>query len=259
MELAGAGVRNLHRRQTVPSLWPVTRSDTKKHSAFIRRLFGSIATRYDLLNRLISFGQDQAWRRYAVAQCRLSPGGRLLDVATGTGDMALQALRHYPQVSVVGIDLTPGMLQRAREKAAAAAGRRPFVLLRGDALELPFADDRFDAVVSGFMMRNVADVAGALAEQRRVVRPGGRVVCLEITPPQRWPIRWFFWLYFYGLVPLLGGLLSGRPAAYAYLPRSVARFFTADELQAVMEAAGLQGVRYRLLALGTVAVHVGVK
>ncbi|MDH7487588.1 MAG: ubiquinone/menaquinone biosynthesis methyltransferase [Anaerolineae bacterium] len=236
----------------------MTRSDTQKHSAFIRRLFGSIATRYDLLNRLISFGQDQAWRRYAVAQCRLSPRGRLLDVATGTGDMALQALRHYPRATVVGIDLTPDMLQRAQEKAT-AAGREPFALLRGDALELPFADGCFDAVVSGFMMRNVADVAGALAEQRRVVRPGGRVVCLEITPPQRWPLRWFFWLYFYGLVPLLGGLLSGRPAAYAYLPRSVARFFTADELQAVMEAAGLQEVSYRLLALGSVAVHVGVK
>ncbi|MBC8447169.1 MAG: ubiquinone/menaquinone biosynthesis methyltransferase [Chloroflexi bacterium] len=236
----------------------MTRSDTKKHTAFIRRLFGSIATRYDLLNRLISFGQDQAWRRYAAAQWQLPRGGWLLDVATGTGDMTLQARRRYPEATFIGIDLTPGMLRQAREKSLAAIGE-PLRLLRGDALDLPFPDDRFDAAISGFMMRNVADVARAVAEQRRVVRPGGQVVCLEITRPQVWPVRWFFWLYFYGLVPLLGGLLSGQPGAYAYLPRSVARFLTADELQAVMEAVGLQEVRYHLLALGTVAVHVGVK
>lgn len=172
--------------------------------------------------------------------------------------MALQARRQYPGAKVVGIDLTPGMLRRAREKSLAAAGE-PLCLVGGDALGLPFPDECFDAVISGFMMRNVADVAGALAEQRRVVRPDGRVVCLEIIRPRARPVSWLFWLYFYGLVPPLGSLLSGQPAAYTYLPRSVARFLTADELQATMGAVGLRQVRYRLLMLGTVAVHVGMK
>jgi len=149
------------------------------------------------------------------------------------------------------------MVQRARKKSTGMA-EAPFYL-GGDALRLPFPDDCFDAVISSFMMRNVGDVAGALAEQRRVVRPGGRVVCLEIIRPQRQLASWLFWLHFYGLVPLLGSLLSGRPAAYMYLPRSVARFLTADGLQAVMETIGLREVRYHLLMLGTVAVHVGVK
>jgi len=236
----------------------MTRSERQRQTATIRRIFASIATRYDLLNRLLSLGQDQAWRRYAVLQCRLPRNGRLLDVATGTGDMALQALRQVPGTTVIGIDLTPGMLQRAREKSVDTLDE-PLPLLRGDALDLPFSDDHFDAAISGFMMRNVGDVAAAFAEQRRVVRPGGRVICLEITRPQVWPASWFFWAYFYGLVPLLGSLLSGRPAAYTYLPRSVARFLTADELQATMQTVGLREVRYRLLMLNTVAVHVGVK
>lgn len=224
----------------------------------MRRLFASIAHSYDRLNRLMSLGRDQAWRRYAVAQCRLPHGGWLLDVATGTGDIALQARRQYPQATVVSLDLTPEMLRRARGKAAGAAGR-PLCFLIGDALSLPFPDDRFDAVVSGFLMRNVADVTRVLGEQRRVVRPGGRVVCLEIIRPRARLVRCLFWLYFHTLAPLLGGLFSGQPLAYMYLPRSVDRFLTADELRATMEAVGLRQVTYRLLMLGTVAVHVGVK
>ena len=233
------------------------RSEIKEQAAYVRRLFASIAAHYDRLNPLMSLGRDQAWRRYAVMQCQIPRGGRLLDVATGTGDIALHALRHYPKATVVGLDLTPAMLRRAQGKSVAAG--EPLCLLDGDALSLPFAADVFDAAISSFLMRNVADVTRALAEQRRVVRPSGRVVCLEIIRPQVWPISWLFWLYFYGLVSPLGSLLSGQPAAYAYLPRSVARFLTADELQATMEAAGLREVRYRLLMLGTVAVHMGVK
>lgn len=231
---------------------------TYSQTTRIRRLFASIVNSYDRLNRLMSLGRDQAWRRYAVMQCQLPRGGWLLDVATGTGDIALQARCQYPEATIVGIDLTPEMMRRAREKSTIIAGKPP-LFLGGDALSLPFPDDRFDAVISGFLMRNVADVTRALAEQRRVVRPGGRVVCLEIIRLQAGLVRWLFWLYFHGLAPLLGGLFSGQLTAYMYLPRSVDRFLTADELRTAMEAVGLRQVSYHLLMLGIVAVHVGVK
>jgi demethylmenaquinone methyltransferase/2-methoxy-6-polyprenyl-1,4-benzoquinol methylase len=236
----------------------MTPSERRQQAAYIERMFGSIATRYDLMNRLISFGQDQEWRRYAVEQCQLPPQGQLLDAATGTGDVTLEALRQYPDALVTGLDLTAGMLRRAQVKALATLGKWPR-LMQGNALDLPFADGQFDAAISGFMMRNVGDVTRAFAEQARVVRPGGRVVCLEITRPETWPASWIFWIYFYGLVPLLGSVISGRPAAYTYLPRSVARFFTAEEVQMIMETVGLQDVRYRLLKMQSVAVHTGVK
>lgn len=235
-----------------------TKAERQEHASYVRRLFATIPAHYDRLNRLISLGQDQAWRRYAVSQCALPEQGWMLDVATGTGDILLQALEQYPDASVLGLDLTPGMLQRAREKNQQAMSLS-LPLLGGDGQDLPFPDDRFDAVISSFMVRNVADVQRAFAEQRRVVRPGGRVVCLEITQPQRWPYNWIFWAYFYGLVPLIGTLLSGRPEAYTYLPRSVARFLSADEVQLAMEQVGLRQVRYRLLKMNSVAVHVGVK
>jgi len=236
----------------------MTRSERKRQAAYMGRLFDSIATRYDFMNRLISFGMDGAWRRVAVAECQLPAQGRLLDAATGTGDMTLEALRQHPDATISGLDLTAGMLQRAQEKSLAARCQ-PLTLMQGDALDLPFPDSHFDAAISGFLMRNVGDVTRAFAEQVRVVRPGGRVVCLEITRPQVWPASWIFWIYFYGLVPLLGSLVSQRPAAYTYLPRSVARFFTAGDVQTIMEAVGLRDVRYRLLKMHSVAVHTGVK
>ena len=229
-----------------------------RRSRYVRALFSAIANRYDLLNRLISFGQDQSWRRKAVQLCHLPSNGHLLDAATGTGDMALVARSVYPGATVTGLDLTLPMLQLAREKAGAEPAG-PYALLGGDALDLPFPDDHFDAVISGFMVRNVADVPRAFAEQRRVVRPGGRVVCLEITIPTVWPANWLFWAYFYGVVPLVGALVSGQPAAYRYLPRSVSQFLTAQEVQAAMEQVGLQEVRHQLLRLQSVALHVGVK
>jgi len=232
--------------------------DRGRQKSYVRDLFGSISTRYDLLNRLISFGQDQSWRRKAVQLCQLPSNGRLLDAATGTGDMALLARQEYPGASVIGLDLTLPMLQQAREKSHSDdTGRYP--LLGGDSLDLPFPDDYFDAAISGFMVRNVTDVSRAFAEQRRVVRPGGRVVCLEITIPTVWPANWIFWAYFYGVIPLIGSIISGQPAAYRYLPRSVAQFLTAQQVHAAMEQVGLRQVRHQLLRMHSVALHVGVK
>jgi demethylmenaquinone methyltransferase / 2-methoxy-6-polyprenyl-1,4-benzoquinol methylase len=221
----------------------------------ISRLFTRIAVHYDRVNRLISLGQDQRWRRLALEAAQLPARGRLLDVATGTGDLALMASRHMTRPRVVGTDLTGAMLQQAQAKPGGTG--LPWVV--SDGLALAFADGTFDAVTSAFMMRNVPDVDLALAEQVRVVRPGGRVVCLEMTWPQRLPMRWLFWLYFYGVAPLLGGLMSGAWASYRYLPRSVKGFLGPGELAEKLAQAGLQHTACRTLMGGTVAIHTGIK
>jgi demethylmenaquinone methyltransferase / 2-methoxy-6-polyprenyl-1,4-benzoquinol methylase len=222
---------------------------------YVRRMFTAIAPRYDLMNRLMTLGRDHVWRRTVVRLCALPPGGRLLDVATGTGDIAYEALLGDPTVQSVGLDLTREMMLRGRGKH-----RRPVpAFAEGDALALPFGDNTFDAASSGFMMRNVVDVLAAFAEQVRVVRPGGRVVCLEITLPRTPVFGRLFHFYFFRIVPWLGGLISGQREAYTYLPESVAVFPRPPELRRIMESAGLRDVHYRLAMFGTVAVHWGTK
>ena len=220
---------------------------------YVREMFARISRRYDLMNRLMTAGQDQRWRELVVEVCALPPGGTLLDVATGTGDIAFLARRMRPDVTVVGLDLTWEMMAVGREKAP----HEVVQFVQGDALALPFADNTFDAACSGFMMRNVVDIAQAFAEQRRVVRPGGRVVCLEITHPRFGPWRRLFQLYFFHVVPLLGALVSGARDAYTYLPHSTLTFPDADSLADIMRRVGLRHVHYKRLMLDTVAIHVG--
>ncbi len=221
----------------------------------IRNLFSRIALQYDRINHIISFGQDQHWRVVALDMTQISPGARLLDVATGTGDIAILARDVDPEVQVVGTDITPAMLFQAQKKT----NDRPLPWVLGDGMALAFARNSFDAVISAFMMRNVPDITQALREQLRVVRPGGRVVCLEMTWPKWFPMNWLFKLYFYNLPPLLGRLISGDKQAYQYLPRSVEKFLTPKQMAATMEKVGLGHVSWRLLMLGTVAIHAGVK
>lgn len=223
--------------------------------SYVRRMFTEIAPRYDLMNRLMTFGRDQVWRRTVVRLCTVPAGGRLLDVATGTGDIAYEALRLDPTVQAVGLDLT-------REMMLIGRGKRPgldFPFTEGDALALPFAKDAFDATCSGFMMRNVVDIRAAFAEQARVVKPGGRVVCLEITLPRTPIFGPLFRFYFFRLVPIVGGLISGQRQAYTYLPHSALAFPRPAELARIMESVGLRDVCYQLAMLGTVAVHWGTK
>lgn len=221
--------------------------------------FSDIAPRYDALNRLMSLGRDRRWRRVAACAAGLPAGGRVLDVGTGTGDTALALLHHRPGATVVGVDQSAEMMRAGQDKRGAAK----VGWAQGDGSRLPFPDGYFDAVVSAFLLRNVADVAGALAEQCRVVRSGGRVVCLEMTRmedirrPRAPGFRQLFQLYFARLVPPMMGTLSGQPAAYRYLPRSVQQFMAPGELKGTMEQVGLQNVRYQKLMLGTVALHVG--
>jgi demethylmenaquinone methyltransferase/2-methoxy-6-polyprenyl-1,4-benzoquinol methylase len=229
-------------------------SDQEKQE-YVDALFASIADRYDRMNRLMSLGRDKAWRRRAVQLAAVPPGGRLLDVAIGTGDLSLVALEHNPSVYAVGVDFNLQMMRFGRRKS----WQRRNDWTNGDALRLPYPDDAFDAVISGFMMRNVTDVAAALAEQRRVVRRGRRVVCLELTRPQVPLWRELYHLFFGRMMPPITGLLSRRPSAYHYLPASVDSFMNVHELKAVMEAVGLRGVGYQAMMMGTVAIHVGVK
>lgn len=222
---------------------------------YITRMFAAISHRYDLMNRLMTGWQDQRWRRLAVQELGAPTGSLVLDVGTGTGDfLPLLVAAGY---RAVGADFTYAMMAQGRKKLANPVKHTAFVA--GDALALPFPDETFDGLVNGFLLRNLADLPRGLAEMRRVVKPGARVVCLEITNPTLPVFRQLFDLYFGRLVPLLGGLISGRPDAYTYLPESVRRFVSPDQLKALMEAAGLRHVRYRRLALGTVTIHVGTK
>jgi ubiquinone/menaquinone biosynthesis methyltransferase len=226
-----------------------------QREAGVKTMFDRIAGRYDLMNSVMSAGLHHRWRARAVELARVGPGGRALDVCCGTGDLAL-ALRQAigPGGEVVGLDFSEAMLDEARAKSAARNAEVEWI--RGNALELPFEDASFDAATVGFGIRNVVDLPRALAEMRRVVRPGGRVVVLEITTPERPPLSWFYALWFDRIVPLLG-TLTGEHDAYSYLPESVKRFPPAAGLAKRMHDGGLRDVRYLILAGGIVAIHAG--
>jgi demethylmenaquinone methyltransferase / 2-methoxy-6-polyprenyl-1,4-benzoquinol methylase len=212
----------------------------------VRNMFDRIAPVYDVMNRVTTAGLDQRWRR-ATVRAVVRPGDRVLDAACGTGDIAVIAARSG--ATVTGLDFSPRMLERARRKGP------QLEWVEGDLLALPFPDATFDVATVGFGVRNVADMARAIAELRRVLRPGGRLAILELTRP-RGPLRWFYALWFDRTMPLLGKLLPGGEA-YTYLPASVRRFPGPDELAAQLEGFG--GVGYRLFAGGIVTLHTAVK
>ena len=213
----------------------------------VRSMFDRIAPVYDLMNRVMTAGLDQRWRRLTVRSV-VSPGDRVLDACCGTGDLAIAA-RATGAGQVTGLDFSPRMLERARRKEP------EIEWVQGDMLELPFEDGSFDAVTVGFGVRNVADLERGLAELRRVLRPGGRLGVLEITRP-RGPLRLFYRLWFDVLIPLAGKILPGGKA-YTYLPASVRRFPGPNELAELMRAQGFDDVAYRRLGGGIVALHTG--
>jgi demethylmenaquinone methyltransferase / 2-methoxy-6-polyprenyl-1,4-benzoquinol methylase len=214
-------------------------------------MFDRIAHVYDRLNTVMSAGMDQDWRVRAADEARLAPGGKALDVACGTGKLAIElAARVGPGGSVTGLDFSEEMLALARAKEPSIDWRS------GNALELPFPDGEFDAVTVGFGVRNFDDLAGGLRELRRVTRPGGRVVVLEFTKPTRPPLSWFFSVWFDRIVPTLGRL-AGDPDAYTYLPSSVRRFPGPEALAGELAATGLADVRWIVTAGGIVTLHTG--
>jgi demethylmenaquinone methyltransferase/2-methoxy-6-polyprenyl-1,4-benzoquinol methylase len=222
----------------------------------VRVMFTRIAGRYDLMNSLMTGGRHHAWRRAAAREIVAAPPGPVLDLATGTADLALAVRRRDPSRTVVGADFAEAMV-RAGQRKLAARGELRVPLVAADALALPFRDGAFACVASAFLLRNLEDLARGLGEMRRVCRPGGRVVALDITQPAVPGWDAVFNVYFHRVVPAVGALVAGDRHAYTYLPQSVARFVSPDELGRLMERAGLSHVRYRRLGLGTIALHVG--
>ena len=234
-------------------------------AAFVRAMFARIVPRYDLVNRLMTMGLDRRWRRETAAIARPS-GAVALDIATGTGDLALELARQGAR-RVVGADFCADMLTAAVAKAARAGGAGSRSLghrgssidfVAGDTTRLPFGDNTFDCIVNGFMLRNVTDLSAAFGELGRVLKPGGRLACLDLTPP-RGPLHGLFGFYIGRIVPLLGGVVSGHYFAYRWLGQSLRPHPDADSMAAIMRAAGLGEVGYRLIGFGTVAIHYAIK
>jgi demethylmenaquinone methyltransferase/2-methoxy-6-polyprenyl-1,4-benzoquinol methylase len=226
-----------------------------KTPARIAGMFDAIAPRYDLLNHVLSAGLDARWRTRAIAELRLPPGARVLDLCTGTGDLAVAALRAQPGASVVGIDFAGEMLRLASRKMT-SQGLSSVRLVRGDATRIPLADATCDAATIGFGIRNVVDSRAALAELSRVLKPGGRLAILEFGQPRLPGIRTMYSWYFRYLLPLVGKLVSKHQSAYSYLPASVGTFPPAKEFAATIAATGFSQVRAVPLTFGIVYLYI---
>lgn len=230
----------------------MTRLTGQERAAYVQNMFTRIARRYDLMNRLMTGGQDVRWRKRVIQLARLKRNSRLLDLGTGTGDLAREALVQFPQARVIAADFTLEMMRVGQK-----SGQLNFS--SADALQLPFPDMLFDAVVSGFLMRNVIDLQRALQEQYRVLRRGGRMVILDTTRPKKNFLSPFIWLHMHVIIPVLGKLITGSSDAYRYLPETTEGFVTAEELAARMAAAGFKRIGYDRLMFGTIAIHWGEK
>jgi demethylmenaquinone methyltransferase/2-methoxy-6-polyprenyl-1,4-benzoquinol methylase len=235
-------------------MMPLRREDS---GAQIRSMFSGIAPRYDLLNSVLSLGADRGWRLEAARAALEGGANEVLDAATGTGELALAVKRLRSDVRVVGVDFAEPMLEIAGRKARER--ELALELVRADVLELPFADDSFDAVTIAYGLRNLADLERGIAELRRVLRPGGRLVIAEFPPPPENAFGRLFRFYFLRILPRIGGLISGSRAAYDYLPTSVLAFPRPPELAALVRDAGFSGVRYRLQSCGVSAIFIGEK
>lgn len=220
----------------------------------VRQIFTRIAPRYDLMNRLMTGGQDRRWRKQVIRLTHLPPGGRLLDLGAGTGDLASETIRQHPHSRPLASDFTLAMMRIGKKRSQAA-----YDWTAADALQLPYPDDCFDAVVSGFLLRNVVDLSRALNEQYRVLKPGGWWVALDTTHPVRNFFSPFVHFYMHYIIPFLGQLLAGQIEAYTYLPDSTEKFLAAETLQSRLESTGFQQAGFRRYNFGTIAIHWGQK
>jgi demethylmenaquinone methyltransferase/2-methoxy-6-polyprenyl-1,4-benzoquinol methylase len=232
-------------------------ADERRRS--IERMFSAIVPRYDLLNRLLSAGRDRAWRRAAIRATGLAPDGWMVDVCTGTADVALEAARQYPGARIVGVDFSAPMIAAARAKVDRAGLPSRIGLQVASAEALPFADGIFGAATMAFGLRNLPDRPSGLREMLRVLRPGGRAVILEFTTPGSAVARGLYRWYSRRVLSPLGRLISGHRFAYDYLPASVADFPPPAGVTAWMTEAGFRDVTHRLMTCGIVAIHVGTK
>ncbi len=221
----------------------------------VRGMFADISPDYDFMNRLMTFGMDISWRRFLLSKADLPKAGLLLDVGTGTGDISFEALRIDPTLRVTGVDFTSEMMEVGRRRK----GAEKINWCLADAQCLPFPDAAFDAVVSGFLVRNVSDVRSALKEQARVVKPGGWVVCLDTSPAGKNIFKPIIVVYLKILIPLLGRILTGKGDAYQYLTKSTMSFLEPQALLEIMIGTGLEKVAFKRLMLGNIAVHWGMR
>ena len=269
---------------------------TGNKAFYVNRMFASIARRYDLLNAVLSFGQDIRWRRFAMSRISGVPHESILDLATGTGKIALLAARTYPESAVVGVDFCPEMLSIAKrtlveskstplihhswgkfklggapkspgrknpapllQKLSGSSVMERVYLMQGDALRLPFPDNTFDCLTIGFALRNVTSIASLFAEMNRVAKPGGKMVSLELTRPSLRALEPLHKLYIKVVIRCIGGLISGKWDAYTYLPQSILEFPSPQEVQKVMEDAGWRSVEIYRLTFGAATVQTGIK
>ena len=226
----------------------MTRLTGQERATYVQNMFTQIAKRYDLMNRLMTGGQDVRWRRQVIQLARLNQNSHLLDLGTGTGDLAREALAQFPRAEVIAADFTLEMMRVGQKR-----GMLNFS--SADALHLPFRDLSFDAVMSGFLMRNVIDLQKAFQEQYRVLKNGGRIVILDTTRPRKSILSPLIWLHMHLIIPALGGLLTGTKEAYRYLPETTEGFVTAEELASRMAVVGFKKVKYQRLMFGTIAIH----
>jgi demethylmenaquinone methyltransferase/2-methoxy-6-polyprenyl-1,4-benzoquinol methylase len=224
----------------------------KERGEYVQDMFTRIAHHYDLMNRLMTAGQDVRWREQVIREVGLEPNAHLLDLGAGTGDLAREALKQQPEAKVVAADFTLEMMRVGQQNGSLSWSA-------ADALKLPFKEKTFDAIVSGFLMRNVGDLQQALEEQYRALKPGGRMVILDTTKPRPSLLTPFIWLHMHVIIPLVGGLISGFKDAYNYLPDSTEEFVNAKEMAVRMAAVGFKRINYEILMFGTIAIHWGEK
>ncbi|RLB77825.1 MAG: bifunctional demethylmenaquinone methyltransferase/2-methoxy-6-polyprenyl-1,4-benzoquinol methylase UbiE [Deltaproteobacteria bacterium] len=226
----------------------------------VRQMFDDIAYRYDLLNRLLSFGIDRRWRRFAVSQLSIPKNGRVLDIATGTCDVALEVAEQTdPSVTIVGEDFTQGMLVQGQSKLQKSPHGQRIMLVNAPCEEIPHPDECFDGITIAFGIRNVVDRQAGLNEMYRVLKPGGRAVILEFSQPQSQLFRKIYYFYFQKMLPTIGGLISRKRSAYQYLPDSVIEFPSQEEFSGMMGEAGFQRLQYVDQTFGIATVYVGDK
>lgn len=236
---------------------PYSRNNSSKKEE-VRDMFDNIAHSYDFLNHFLSAGTDIAWRKKAVRKLKADQPKKILDMATGTGDFAIEALSLKPE-SVIGVDLSPGMLEIGKKKMKEKGVDNVIQMEVGDSEELRFEDNTFDAVTVGFGVRNFENLEKGLSEIRRVLKPGGKLVVLECSTPQRFPIRQFYFLYFKRILPFFGKLVSKDSRAYSYLPESVIAFPSGKKFTDILHSVGFKQTTVQPLMMGVSSIYTGVK
>ncbi len=229
-----------------------------ERSLYVREMFGRIAARYDLMNRLMTAGQDVRWRKQVIDLAALPRGGWLLDLGAGTGDLTRLALERSQDAHAVAADFTLEMMQVGKKRLSDEP-EGDLTWLGADAVQLPFEDNIFDAVISGFLLRNVANLPQALSEQLRVLKPSGRWVALDTSPPSRSPIAPLLRFHLHTIIPALGRLIAGQVEAYKYLPDSTESFLEPEQLADLLKQAGYEDIGFERRMLGTIAIHWGRK